>query len=42
MIARFSFELPKGVDRDFLPLYSGKISINGSNGERLSIPYGGT
>ena len=37
----FHFELPKDIDDDFLPLYGGKIWVNGDNGEKLSIPYGG-
>ncbi|KAH8174812.1 subtilase family protein [Sarocladium implicatum] len=39
--AHFHFESPQGVDDDYLPLYGGKIIIEGSNGERLAIPYGG-
>jgi hypothetical protein len=35
------FELPQGVDDDYLPLYGGKIIVKGTNGEQLSIPYGG-
>lgn len=34
---RFDFEYPDGLDN--LPLYSGKIQINSSLGESLSIPY---
>ncbi|KAG9250584.1 peptidase S8/S53 domain-containing protein [Emericellopsis atlantica] len=36
----FSFVLPD-VDDDLLPMYGGKVHINGDNGERVSIPYGG-
>ncbi|KAK0384360.1 hypothetical protein NLU13_8447 [Sarocladium strictum] len=39
--ARFRFELPHGVDDDYLPLYGGKIIVKGTNGEQLAIPYGG-
>lgn len=38
---RFEFELPKGLDDDRLPLYSGKVWIKSDNGEKLAIPYGG-
>ncbi|KAH6606197.1 hypothetical protein Trco_005350 [Trichoderma cornu-damae] len=37
----FIFDLPVAVNDDYLPLYGGKIWIRGSNGEDLSIPYGG-
>jgi hypothetical protein len=37
----FHFELPRGVDDDYLPLYGGKVWVKGDNGEKLSIPYGG-
>ncbi|KAK5995716.1 Thermophilic serine proteinase [Cladobotryum mycophilum] len=39
--AEFSFNQPLGIDDDYLPLYGGKIWVRGSNGEDLSIPYGG-
>ncbi|CAI6093329.1 unnamed protein product [Clonostachys chloroleuca] len=38
--AEFSFQLPK-VNDELLPLYGGKIWFKGSNGESLSVPYGG-
>ncbi|KAL7951248.1 peptidase S8/S53 domain-containing protein [Trichoderma barbatum] len=37
----FIFDLPKDINDDYLPLYGGKVWIRGSNGEDLSIPYGG-
>ncbi|TFB06704.1 hypothetical protein CCMA1212_000331 [Trichoderma ghanense] len=37
----FFFGLPANVTDDYLPLYGGKVWIRGSNGEDLSIPYGG-
>ncbi|KAF7558786.1 hypothetical protein G7046_g5366 [Stylonectria norvegica] len=36
----FVFSLPK-VDEDYLPMYSGKVWVISSHGERLSVPYGG-
>ncbi|KAK2593736.1 hypothetical protein QQS21_008554 [Conoideocrella luteorostrata] len=38
---RFKFALPKGVNDNLLPLYSGKILIRGDNDEHFCIPYGG-
>lgn len=32
---------PKVDDESKLPVYSGKILISGSNGEKLSVPYMG-
>jgi hypothetical protein len=40
-LSSFDFELPQGLNDDYLPLYGGKVWINSDNGERLSIPYGG-
>ncbi|KAL7790302.1 peptidase S8/S53 domain-containing protein [Trichoderma ceciliae] len=37
----FIFDLPKDISDDYLPLYGGKVWFRGSNGEDLSIPYGG-
>ncbi|GKT65516.1 minor extracellular protease VPR [Colletotrichum tofieldiae] len=39
--AQFSFKYPEnqGLDPAKLPLYSGKVLIKGSNGERLGVPY---
>lgn len=39
---RFTFGLPEHINDDYLPLYGGKVWIRGSNGDDLSIPYGGT
>lgn len=38
---RFTFGLPEHMNDDYLPLYGGKVWIRGSNGDDLSIPYGG-
>ncbi|KAL7932468.1 subtilisin-like protein [Trichoderma chlorosporum] len=37
----FIFNRPENISDDYLPLYGGKVWIRGSNGEDLSIPYGG-
>ncbi|KAL7781385.1 subtilisin-like protein [Trichoderma afarasin] len=37
----FTFALPEHMNDDYLPLYGGKVWIRGSNGDDLSIPYGG-
>ncbi|KAM6478861.1 subtilisin-like protein [Trichoderma sp. SZMC 28011] len=37
----FTFGLPEHINDDYLPLYGGKVWIRGSNGDDLSIPYGG-
>ncbi|KAF6839147.1 serine endopeptidase [Colletotrichum musicola] len=34
-----TFAYPKVQDESKLPIYSGKIWVSGSNGDRLSIPY---
>ena len=36
------FTQPKGLDVSRLPVYSGYVSINGTNGDSLTLPYGGT
>lgn len=41
-LSRIKFELPLGANDDMLPLYGGKIWINGDNDEELCIPYGGS
>lgn len=38
---RFTFGLPEHINDGYLPLYGGKVWIRGSNGDDLSIPYGG-
>ncbi|KAK0710766.1 subtilisin-like serine protease [Lasiosphaeris hirsuta] len=40
-LAKISFEPPKGLSADKLPVYSGKVLLSGSNGDELSIPYTG-
>ncbi|KAM5343547.1 hypothetical protein ACJ41O_012084 [Fusarium nematophilum] len=37
--AKFSFKYPPGLNGKDLPIYSGVISVSGSNDEVLSIPY---
>ncbi|KAH6682326.1 subtilisin-like serine protease [Plectosphaerella plurivora] len=39
--AQFDFMYPEVNDPERFPVYSGKIIIKGSNGERLSVPYAG-
>ncbi|KAH7309858.1 subtilisin-like serine protease [Stachybotrys elegans] len=39
--AQFNFMYPKVEDESRMPIYSGKILIQGNNGEDLSIPYFG-
>ncbi|KAK6217136.1 serine endopeptidase [Colletotrichum tabaci] len=39
--AKFVFAPPKGLNGTAMPLYSGKILVNGSNGEELAVPYMG-
>ncbi len=39
--AKFTFNSPTGLDPQTIPIYSGKVIINGSNGESLSVPYMG-
>ncbi|KAH8892987.1 putative minor extracellular protease vpr [Thozetella sp. PMI_491] len=39
--AKFSFEFPTGLNAKAIPVYSGKIIINGSNGESFGVPYMG-
>ncbi|KAI8169995.1 Minor extracellular protease vpr [Colletotrichum sp. SAR 10_65] len=39
--ATFHFNPPKGLNASALPVYSGKILINGSNDGQLSVPYMG-
>ena len=41
MAYRFHFELPTHVDDDLLPIYGGKVWIQGDNGEKQCIPFGG-
>ncbi|KAH8901289.1 subtilisin-like serine protease [Thozetella sp. PMI_491] len=37
--ATFTFSPPTGVTASLLPIYNGKVVIQGSNGDKLSIPY---
>ncbi|KAJ1323141.1 serine protease AprX [Microdochium nivale] len=37
----FTFTAPSGLDPSALPLYSGKLLVKSSNGDRLSVPYQG-
>nr|AAS45251.1 subtilisin-like serine protease [Verticillium dahliae] len=37
--AQFNFMYPEVADQSLLPIYSGKVIIEGSNGESLGIPY---
>ncbi|KAG7127676.1 Minor extracellular protease vpr like protein [Verticillium longisporum] len=37
--AQFNFMYPDVADPSLLPVYSGKVIIEGSNGENLGIPY---
>ena len=37
----FHFTRPAGVDAKRIPVYSGFIAINGTNGDTLSLPYAG-
>ncbi|KAF6811570.1 serine endopeptidase (subtilase), partial [Colletotrichum musicola] len=39
--AKFSFDIPQGLNASRLPIWSGKILISASNGEVLSVPYYG-
>ncbi|OLN85320.1 Minor extracellular protease vpr 5 [Colletotrichum chlorophyti] len=39
--AKFSFDIPQGLDDAKLPIFSGKILISASNGDVLSVPYYG-
>lgn len=38
----FQFAVPVGLVETRLPIFSGFISLAGSNGDTISIPYGGT
>jgi hypothetical protein len=38
---KVTFKVPNGLDPNTYPIYSGFITITGSNGEVLSIPYQG-
>lgn len=33
--------MPQGLNEANIPVYSGKIVVKGSNGDRLSVPYAG-
>ncbi|KAM0270464.1 hypothetical protein ACHAQH_009405 [Verticillium albo-atrum] len=37
--AQFNFMYPEVADTSLLPIYSGKVTIQGSNGEKLGVPY---
>lgn len=39
VVARFA--PPQGLDATRIPIYSGYVSINGTNGDTLTLPYGG-
>ncbi|KAI6354340.1 hypothetical protein MCOR25_008663 [Pyricularia grisea] len=39
--AQFNFKAPEGLNASRLPIYSGKVLITGSNGDKLSAPYFG-
>lgn len=39
--AQFNFKAPEGLNAARLPIYSGKVLITGSNGDKLSAPYFG-
>ncbi|OBR09402.1 Subtilase [Colletotrichum higginsianum IMI 349063] len=39
--AKFSFDIPKGIEASKLPVFSGKILIGSSAGDVLSVPYYG-
>ncbi|KAK1689083.1 subtilase [Colletotrichum godetiae] len=39
--AKFSFDIPQGLDASRLPVFSGKILIGSSAGDVLSVPYYG-
>lgn len=34
-----SFKPPTGLNASAIPIYSGKVTISGTNGDRLGIPY---
>ena len=38
----FHFAVPVGLVENRLPIFTGFISLAGSNGDAISIPYGGT
>ncbi|KAJ5012814.1 Minor extracellular protease vpr [Colletotrichum sp. SAR 10_99] len=39
--AKFSFDIPQGLNSSRLPIWSGKVLISASNGDVLSVPYYG-
>jgi hypothetical protein len=40
-IVTLHFTRPEGLDATRIPVYSGYVAINGSNGDTLSLPYAG-
>lgn len=40
-VLTMSFTQPQGLDATRIPVYSGYVAINGTNGDALSLPYAG-